>query len=87
MLQANSSVLKRLLFAHARGKEAGEVTYVRSDSQKMVNLYEVPIEDVKRLLDVLQNDLKEYEQLDEDFGQGTEATLKRFVDELSRHLE
>lgn len=60
---------------------------MRSDSQKVVNLYEVPVDHIKRLVDVLQNDLKEYEQLDEDFGQGTEAVLKRFVEELSRHLE
>lgn len=60
---------------------------MRSDSQKVVNLYEVPVDDIKRLVDVLQNDLKEYEQLDEDFGKGTESVLKRFVEELSRHLE
>jgi chromosome condensin MukBEF ATPase and DNA-binding subunit MukB len=63
------------------------VTDVRSDSQKVINLYDVPMTDIKKLVDVLQNDLKEYEQLDEDFGQGTEDTLKKFVEELSRHLE
>ena len=60
---------------------------MRSESQKMINLYELPVGDVKRLVDVLQNDLKEYEQLDEDFGPGTEAALKRIVTELSQHLE
>jgi hypothetical protein len=60
---------------------------VRSESRKMVNLYEIPVEDIKKLVDVLQNDLKEYEQIDEDFGTGTEATLKRLVEELSQHLE
>lgn len=59
---------------------------MRSDSLKMVNLYEIPVGDVKRIVDVLQNDLKEYEQLDADFGPGTEAALKKFVEELSRHL-
>lgn len=60
---------------------------MRSESQKMVNLYEIPVEDIKKLVDVLQNDLKEYEQIDEDFGKGTEATLKRLVEELSQHLD
>jgi len=60
---------------------------VRSESQKVINLYDVPVNDIKRLVDVLQNDLKEYEQLDDDFGQGTEDALKKFVEELSRHLE
>jgi hypothetical protein len=60
---------------------------VRSDSLKVVNLYEIPVTEVKRIVDVLQNDLKEYEQLDADFGPGTEETLKKFVEELSKHLE
>jgi len=60
---------------------------VRSDSQKVINLYEIPVQDIKKLVDVLQNDLKEYEQLDEDFGPGTEQTLKRLVEELNQHLE
>lgn len=60
---------------------------VRSESEKVINLYEIPLSDCKKLVDVLSNDLKEYEQLDEDFGKGTERTLKRFVEELSRHLE
>lgn len=60
---------------------------MRSDSQKVINLYEIPVQDIKKLVDVLQNDLKEYEQLDEDFGPGTEQTLKRLVEELNQHLE
>jgi hypothetical protein len=60
---------------------------MRSESHKVVNLYEVSILDIKRLVDVLQNDLKEYERLDEDFGPGTEEALKRFVEELSQHLD
>jgi hypothetical protein len=60
---------------------------LRSDSLKMINLYEIPVSDVKRLVDVLSNDLKEYEQLDDDFGPGTEEALRRLVQELSRHLE
>jgi hypothetical protein len=60
---------------------------LRSDSLKMINLYEIPVTDAKRLVDVLSNDLKEYEQLDDDFGQGTEATLRRLIEELSRHLD
>ncbi|MFD2171274.1 hypothetical protein [Tumebacillus lipolyticus] len=60
---------------------------MRSDSFKMINLYELPVDDVKRIVDVLQNDLKEYEQLDADFGPGTEEILKSFVEELSKHLE
>jgi hypothetical protein len=64
-----------------------EVFSLRSESQKMVNLYEIPVEDIKKWVDVLQNDLKEYEQIDEDFGKGTEATLKRLVEELSQHLD
>ncbi|MBL0388455.1 hypothetical protein JJB07_17780 [Tumebacillus sp. ITR2] len=60
---------------------------MRSDSQKMINLYELPVSEVKQLVDVLTNDLKEYEQLDADFGPGTESTIKRFVEELARHLE
>ena len=60
---------------------------MRSESQKMVNLYEIPVADIKKLVDVLQNDLKEYEQIDEDFGPGTERTLKRLVEELSQHLD
>lgn len=60
---------------------------MRSESQKMINLYELPLADVQKLIDVLQNDLKEYEQLDSDFGEGTEAALKRFVEELSQHLD
>lgn len=60
---------------------------MRSESQKMINLYEIPVSEVKQLIDVLSNDLKEYEQLDHDFGPGTERTLKRFVEELSRHLD
>lgn len=60
---------------------------MRSESQKMINIFELPLDDVKRLVDVLQNDLKEYEQLDSDFGEGTEEALKRFVEELSQHLD
>ncbi|KEO84188.1 hypothetical protein [Tumebacillus flagellatus] len=60
---------------------------MRSESQKMINLYEIPLSEVKQLVDVLSNDLKEYEQLDADFGPGTEAAIKRFVEELSRHLD
>lgn len=60
---------------------------MRSDALKVINLYEVPITDVKRLVDVLQSDLKEYENLDADFEPGTEDTIKRFLAELSRHLD
>ncbi|ASS75577.1 hypothetical protein CIG75_11645 [Tumebacillus algifaecis] len=60
---------------------------MRSDSSKVINLYEIPLPEVKCIVDVLQNDLKEYEQLDADFGSGTEEALKKFVEELSRHLE
>lgn len=60
---------------------------MRSDSQKMINLYEIPVTEIKCLLDVLANDLKEYEQLDDDFGPGTEETLKKFVEELAKHVE
>lgn len=60
---------------------------MRSESQKVINLYEVPLDDVKKLVSVLQNDLKEYEQLDADFGEGTEEALKRFVEELVRHFD
>ncbi|TCP58901.1 hypothetical protein EV586_101100 [Tumebacillus sp. BK434] len=60
---------------------------MRSDSLKMINLYEIPVRDAKSIVDVLQNDLKEYEQLDADFGPGTEQALKQFVEEMSRHLE
>ncbi|MCX7568593.1 hypothetical protein OS242_01245 [Tumebacillus sp. DT12] len=60
---------------------------MRSDALKVINLYEVPITDVKRLVDVLQSDLKEYENLDADFEPGTEDTIKRFLSELSRHLD
>ncbi|MGZ4111054.1 MAG: hypothetical protein ACXVP5_01235 [Tumebacillaceae bacterium] len=60
---------------------------MRSESHKMVNLYEIPVDDIKRLVDVLQNDLREYEQIDADFGAGTEDTLKRMVEELAKHLD
>lgn len=59
---------------------------MRSESHKVVNLYDVPVRDIKRLVSVLQNDLKEYE-LDADFEPGTEASIKHFVEELSQHLE
>ena len=60
---------------------------MRSDSLKVINLYEIPITDIKRLVDVLQSDLKEYENLDGDFEPGTEDTIKRLLAELSRHLD
>jgi hypothetical protein len=59
---------------------------VRSESIKVVNLYEIPITDVRRLVNVLQSDLKEYEDLDADFEPGTEESIKRLLAELSRHL-
>ncbi|HEU4963189.1 MAG TPA: hypothetical protein VFV52_04920 [Bacilli bacterium] len=59
---------------------------MRSDSHKVVNLYEIPVRDIQRLVSVLQNDLKEYE-LDADFEPGTEATIRRLVEEMSQHLD
>lgn len=59
---------------------------MRSDSSRVINLYEVPETIAKHVLEVLRNDLKEYESLDSDFGSGTESSLKSFVSELEKHF-
>ncbi|GAX90590.1 hypothetical protein [Effusibacillus lacus] len=59
---------------------------MRSDSSRVINIYEVPETIARHVLEVLKNDLKEYESLDGDFGVGTEAALKAFVAELDKHF-
>ncbi|BCJ85332.1 hypothetical protein [Effusibacillus dendaii] len=59
---------------------------MRSESSRVIHLYDVPESTIKHVLDVLKNDLKEYESLDADFGEGTENSLKSFIAELSRHF-
>jgi arsenate reductase-like glutaredoxin family protein len=60
---------------------------VHSESRRVISIYDIPEADVKRLLTVLQNDLNEYEAIDEDFEPGTKETLQKFVKELQKHTE
>ncbi|MFC4768853.1 hypothetical protein [Effusibacillus consociatus] len=59
---------------------------MRSESSRVISIYEVPETMLRHVLEVLKNDLKEYESLDEDFGAGTESSLKAFVAELEKHF-
>lgn len=60
---------------------------MHSESKRVISIYDIAETDVKRLLAVLKNDLKEYEAIDEDFGVGTELTLQNFVHELEKHVK
>lgn len=59
---------------------------MRSDSSRVLNVYDIPESVARHVLEVLRNDLKEYESLDEDFAAGTEESIKQFVAELSKHF-
>jgi hypothetical protein len=72
-------------FVYTTKKVPGRDT-VHSESKRVISIYDIPEEDVRRLLAVLKNDLQEYEAIDEDFEPGTERTLQNFVQELQKHM-
>lgn len=59
---------------------------MHSESKRLITLYDMPEDLAGKLVEVLSNDLKEYE-LDGDFGTGTEESIRIFVEELQKHLQ
>lgn len=59
---------------------------MRSESSRVFNIYDIPEVVARHVREVLRNDLKEYESLNEDFGAGTEESIKQFVAELDKHF-
>lgn len=59
---------------------------MRSESSRVFTIFDMPEAVAKHLLEVLKNDLKEYESLDEDFGKGAEISIKSVVEELEKHF-
>ncbi len=59
---------------------------MRSESSRVIHIFEIPETVARHVLEVLKNDLKEYESLDEDFGEGTKHSIQSFVAELEKHF-
>lgn len=59
---------------------------VRSESSRVLTIFDIPEATARQLLEILRNDLKEYESLDDDFGPGAETAVRAFVGELEKHL-
>lgn len=60
---------------------------MHSSSNRTISIFDIPEDDLKKIIEVLQNDLKEYESLESDFGKGTEEALKKLIKVVQPHLE
>lgn len=52
---------------------------MHSSVKRIISIYDVPEDEMRRIIEVLQNDLNEYESLDRDFGPGTENAIKKMI--------
>lgn len=59
---------------------------MHSSVKKMITIFDIPDDMAKKVVEVLQNDLKEYESLDRDFGPGTEDSLKKMIAVIEPYL-